>query len=148
MQNKQNLPAFISVIVMLLGMYDLLRGFMHTFMLNYSAINVAGLNLATSQAPDLLQLLGAFGISNYLSGIMLILMAWKARPLALIMLGVIPSIYFIGSLAIEANVQAYAISTAKWGGKKYMLIYLLICTATFIAGTIVTVYRKKIKTAQ
>jgi hypothetical protein len=43
--------------------------------------------LSTSLAGDLLQQMGAFGISNYLIGIMLILIGWKAPPLTLTMLG-------------------------------------------------------------
>ena len=54
---------------------DLLRGFMHTIVLNYSAKNIAVLDLSTSTASDQLRLLGAFGISNLETGVVLILLA-------------------------------------------------------------------------
>jgi hypothetical protein len=38
-------------------------------------------------------MIGAFGISNYVTGVMLILLGWKARPLALAMPGVLPVAY-------------------------------------------------------
>ena len=52
--------------------------------------------------------MGAFGISNYLTGIMLILIGWKSRPLALAMLGVIPAVFTIGAIGIKINSAAYA----------------------------------------
>ena len=57
-----------------MGCLDLLRGFMHTVLLDFAAANIAGLDLSTSLAGDLLQMMGAFGISNYLTGIILILL--------------------------------------------------------------------------
>ncbi len=141
MNNKHNIPAFVSVIAMVLGFYDLLRGFMHTVMLNYSADHIAGLALNTPQSVDLLRLLGSFGVSNYITGIMLILLAWRYRPLALTMLGLIPAAYGFGYITIQFNLQAYGPSTAKWGGFDYMLVDLSICVLTFIAGVAVMVYR-------
>jgi hypothetical protein len=87
--------------------------------------------------------MGAFGISNYLTGVMLILIGWKARPLALIMLGVIPVAYAIGFAGIKINSAAYAPSQAAWGGVMPMLVYLTICGIAFIAGVWITLNRKK-----
>jgi uncharacterized membrane protein len=116
---------------------------MHTIMLEYAAINIAGLDLSTSLAGDLLQQMGAFGISNYLTGVMLILIGWKARPLALIMLGFIPAAYAIGIAGIKYNSTPFAPSRAAWGGATFMLVYLAICVITFIAGVWATLFRKK-----
>ena len=112
-------------------------------MLDYAASNIAGLDLSTQQAGDLLQQMGAFGISNYLTGIMLILIGWKARPLALVMLGVIPAVYPIGHTAIKINSAPYAPTQAVWGGATPMLVYLVISGITFIAGIWITLNRKK-----
>jgi hypothetical protein len=84
------IPAFISIVTIFLGSYDLVRGFMHTILLHYSATHIAVLDLSGSTASDQLRLLGAFGISNFETGIMLILMGIFARGLAMIMLAVIP----------------------------------------------------------
>ena len=134
---NSRVPRFISVVTILLGSYDLVRGFMHTILLNYSATHIAVLDLTGSTASDQLRLLGAFGISNFETGIMLILMGIFARGLAMIMLAVIPIIALAGSFAIRFNSAGYLPSQAQWGGLEPMLIYLTICTLTFIAGAVV-----------
>ena len=143
MQNDYFIPKFVSIVTIALGCIDLLRGFTHTVLLDYAATNIAGFNLSTSLAGDLLQQMGAFGISNYLTGVMLILIGWKARPLALIMLGVIPVAYAIGFAGFKINSAVYAPSQAAWGGVTPMLVYLAICGIAFIAGVWITLNRKK-----
>jgi len=107
MKNEKNIPKFVSSVAISLGVLDLIRGFMHTILLEYAAINIAGLDLSSAVATDLLQLLGVFGISNYITGVMLILLGWKARSLALTMLGVIPAAYLVGVVAININSASY-----------------------------------------
>lgn len=143
MNTKHNIPAFVSVMGIGLGIYDLLRGFMHTVMLDYSASHIAGLTLNTPQAVDLLKLLGAFGVSNYITGVMLILLAVWARPLALAMMGVIPAAYGLGYFTIRCHLVGLSPSTAKWGGFDPLLLDLAICLLTFFAGVAVMVYRNK-----
>jgi len=143
MKENTSIPKFVSIVAILLGCVDLLRGFIHTILLEFAATNIAGLDLSTSLAGDLLQLLGVFGISNYLTGIMLILLGWKARPLALAMLGVIPAAYIVGIVSIRIHSSPYATSQAAWGGTPMMLVYLSICTLSFFAGLIMTRIRAK-----
>ena len=143
MKENATIPKFVSVVAISLGCLDLIRGFMHTILLEYAALNIAGLDLSTSLAGDLLQQMGAFGISNYLTGIMLILIGWKARPLALAMLGVIPVAYIIGVIGININSTGYAPSQAAWGGAMPMLVYLIVCGTTFIVGVWMTLSKKK-----
>jgi hypothetical protein len=138
LKENTSIPKFVSIVVIVLGCVDLLRGFMHTILLEFAATNIAGLDLSTSLAGDLLQLMGVFGISNYLTGIMLILSGWKARPLALAMLGVIPAAYIVGMVSIKANSAPYAAPQAAWGGTPMMLAYLSICAISFLAGLIKT----------
>ena len=140
MQSEYNIPKFVSIVAIVLGCLDLIRGFMHTILLDFAASNIAGFDLTSSLAGDLLQMMGAFGISNYLTGIMLILLGWKARPLALIMLGFIPIAYAIGVAGTKVN---SAPSQAAWGGSTFMLVYMAVCVITFIAGRSKTLYRKK-----
>jgi hypothetical protein len=142
MKTEKSIPVFVSVVTIILGSYDLLRGFMHTIVLNYSAKNIAVLDLSTSTASDQLRLLGAFGISNLETGVVLILIGFYARPIALAMLGVIPLVYFIGHWGITANIASYAPTTANWGGAPWLVVYLCICATTFIAGVIVMLKKK------
>jgi hypothetical protein len=126
-----------------LGCLDLIRGFIHTILLEHAALNIAGLDLSTSVAGDLLMLMGTFGISNYLTGVMLILIGWKARPLALAMLGAIPVAYLVGVVGIRVNSGGYASSQADWGGMGLMLVYLGISAVAFVAGVWATQRRKQ-----
>ena len=148
--NKQNtlkennhIPKFVSVVTIVLGCLDLVRGFMHTILLEYAATNIAELDLSTTLAGDLLQMMGTFGISNYLTGVMLILLGLKARSLALTMLGVIPAAYAIGVVGIKINSAPYAASQADWGGAPMMLGYMVICLITFTAGVWISQTRKR-----
>ena len=143
MQSEYNIPKFVSIVAIVLGCLDLIRGFMHTILLDFAATNIAGFDLTTSLAGDLLQMMGAFGISNYLTGIMLILIGWKVRPLALIMLGFIPIAYAIGVAGIKVNSAPYAPSQAAWGSTTFMLVYMAVCVITFIAGLSKTLFRNK-----
>ena len=148
MRCHSKIPSFVPVVVLLLGFYDLIRGFMHTFMVSYSAANVAGLDLTIPQAADLLKLMGAFGISNFVSGCMLILIAWQSRFLSLVMLGLLPVIYFIGCWGMQLNLQHFPATHAVWGGAKYLVIYLTLCCVTFVCGLGVTLYNKKLNSKE
>ena len=44
------IPGFVAVAAILLGIYDLVRGFMHTVLLEYSATHIAVLDLSGSTA--------------------------------------------------------------------------------------------------
>jgi uncharacterized membrane protein YphA (DoxX/SURF4 family) len=115
---------------------------MHTIVLPYSATHVACLDLSGPTAPDLLRLLGLFGISNYITGGTLILTGLYARPIALVLLGLIPAFYGLGLLTIHAAINPYPPSTAQWGGRPFMMINLSLYVLTFLAGIFVLRHRK------
>jgi len=139
---KRPIPRFISIMAVFLGGIDLLRGIMHTVVLPYSATHIACLDLSGPTAPDLLQLLGLFGISNYITGATLILTGLYARPIALVLLGLIPTFYGLGLLTIHAATNPYPPSTAQWGGRPFMMINLSLYVLTFLAGIFVLRHRK------
>ena len=143
MKENSCIPKFVSVVAVTLGCVDLFRGFMHTILLEYAARHIAGLDLSTSLAADLLRLLGTFGISNYVTGIMLVLVGWKARPLALMMLGVIPAAYAVGIIGIRINTTSYTSSQAVWGGTRPLMIYMAISLITCVVGVWMTRQRRK-----
>ena len=136
------IPKFISIMAVFLGCIDLLRGFMHTVVLPYSATHIACLDLSGPTAPDLLRLLGLFGISNYITGATLILTGLYARPIALVLLGLIPAFYGLGLLTIHAAMNPYPPSTAQWGGRPFMMINLSLYVLTFLSGIFVLRQRK------
>ena len=47
MNENTHIPRFVSVVAIALGCLDLVRGFMHTILLEYAATNIAGLDLST-----------------------------------------------------------------------------------------------------
>lgn len=143
MQQRSQIPVFVSVISFLLGMFDLFRGFMHTFLLEYSIKHIAKLDLSTSAAADQIQLLGVFGITNFITGIALILVALRDRTLALIMLFATSISYGVGIILLRHVLDGYPSSGAAWNGKGPMMIYLTVCSLTAVLGFLVALCRKR-----
>jgi hypothetical protein len=124
MFNKNNMLKINVVILFLAGIMDIIRGYSHTFKVRHSAENLAGIE----PIADSLYLMGAFGISNFLTGLLYFFVIWKAKFLAPYVLLLIPLSYFIGGLGIAyQNVQPNALFI----GQHMMFFYLCIC---LIAG--------------
>ncbi|MHA2294392.1 MAG: hypothetical protein ACXAEU_08270 [Candidatus Hodarchaeales archaeon] len=135
--NDEECPKFAWIILVSLGFLDLFRGFIHTFLLEFAAMNIAGLNL-TVVRDDQLMLLGVFGISNYVTGVMMILIGLKARKLVLPVLILIPTAYFLGS----GLISRVATPQATFGGASPMMVYFIVCIATFVASVVYMYYRR------
>jgi len=74
-------------------------------------------------------LLGAFGISNLLTGMLYILISLEAKPLAEYALMIIVAAYAIGFVGIKiAGVKAQA----AFKGKYFLLVYMAVCIATVV----------------
>ena len=72
-------------------------------------------------------LLGAFGISNFLTGFLYLLISRKARELSPYVLAIIPATYLLGMIGIGvAGVQAQA----DFPGKYFMMVYFAVCVVT------------------
>jgi uncharacterized membrane protein len=134
---ETQVPRFVWITLIILGCIDLVRGFMHTVLLEYSAINIAGFDLTTSTATEQLRLLGTFGISNWITGVLFILIGLKAKHISIHVMGLIPVAYGFSMLAIRMNLANYAQSQAAWGGLAMLVPYLIVATMTFIAGLFV-----------
>lgn len=118
-------PRFAWIILICVGVVDLIRGFMHTVMIKYAAANIAMLDLS-SAADDQMFLLGVFGISNYLTGVLFIIIGLKARQIAHYVLAVIPAVYVIGVLMLRSNVTPQS----AFLGSSFMIAYLAVCAVT------------------
>ena len=117
-----------STVLFFIGGLDVLRGFMHTFLLTWSASNIAKLNMAI-ESSDQVFLLGVFGISNFLTGFIYFLVSKKARELSPYVLIIIPLTYLLGLIGIwSGNVHGQA----AFEGKYFMLVYFSICIITFV----------------
>ena len=99
MIKRQDLPARV---LFGLGIYDLIRGVMHTLLLRWSGIHVAGFD-PSSTPVDQFFMLGAFGISNLLTGCLFLLISRRAPELSVWILGIIPATYLVGLLGIRSS---------------------------------------------
>ncbi|MFN2285602.1 MAG: hypothetical protein ACK2UQ_14385 [Anaerolineae bacterium] len=124
MDNKTDKIVWITLLV--LGCVDLFRGFMHTVMLEYAAANIAGVT-----DVDAIFLLRTFGISNYLTGALFILIALQAKQLAPYVLTLIPLCYAFGLLVSPPVTQ-----TAQFIGKYFMLVYFTVCLVVGVWGIV------------
>ena len=106
-----------------LGVMDLVRGLMHSFLINYSSVHIAKLNL-THNKDDQLILLSSFGISNYLTGFLFLLIATKAEDLAPVVLGLIPLSYGIGYVSIKVTGIK---PKSRLPGRYMLLVYNILC---------------------
>ncbi|OBH07495.1 hypothetical protein A5696_22755 [Mycobacterium sp. E2699] len=118
------LPA---AVLFFLGILDVVRGFMHTFLLRWSAVHIAGFNPLTTP-PDQYFLLGAFGVSNFLTGFLYFLVSRRAKKLSPYVLLIIPLAYLLGMIGIAVSGVHMQ---AAFEGKYFMMAYLAICVVTF-----------------
>ena len=116
-----------SYVLIAAGCMDLIRGFMHTFNIRYAAANIAQVDLLSPMAGDFLLQMSAFGMSNYLTGAFAILVGWKARELAPLMLSIIPVTYLLGIISMRMNDVE---PSAAFNGQYMMYVYLTICVIT------------------
>ena len=128
MKEKRNDIYWLpSSVLLFIGGLDLLRGFMHTFLLSWSAANIAKLDV-TAGPGDQVFLLGVFGISNILTGFIYLLISRKARELSPYILIMIPLTYLLGLIGIwSGNIHGQA----AFEGQYFMLAYFAVCLITF-----------------
>lgn len=118
-----------ATVLFVLGIVDLIRGVMHTFLLRWAGVHIAGFDPVTTPS-DQFFMLGAFGISNFLTGFLYLLISRKARELSPYVLAIIPATYLLGVIGITvAGVQAQAV----FGGRYLMFVYFAVCVVT-VAG--------------
>lgn len=124
-KSNNNYSTFPANVLLIVGLVDLLRGFLHTFAVHWANATFAHLNLASG--GDQLYLLGVFGISNILTGALYILISQKAKNLSPYVLGIIPLAYGVGLLGLKysgVNPQS------DFLGKYFMIGYLSVCALT------------------
>jgi hypothetical protein len=134
MIKKETAAKICTIILIMAGAMDMIRGFAHTYNVRYSAQHLAGIE----PISDSLVLMSAFGISNFLTAFIYFLVVWKARPLAPFILILIPLSYFIGGLGMKfQNVQL----ESQFQGQHMMAVYLIIC---LISGVLFFISKKSL----
>jgi len=132
-------PKFAWIVMFGLGCMDLIRGIIHTVFLQHAAMNIFVIDMSGGVGNQML-LLGTFGISNYLTGALFILISLYARHLVPLVLPIIPLAYFTGSFFINLNLVAEP--TGALGGIPMMLVYMIVCWGTFAAIVIIKIREK------
>jgi hypothetical protein len=132
-----------SMVLIFIGALDLVRGFMHTFLLTWSAVHIAGFDPTTTPA-DQFFLLGVFGISNFLTGFLYFLISRRARELSPYVLIIIPLAYLLGMIGISIS---HVHMQAAFEGKYFMMGYFAVCVVTFIVFLVQRSMQKKEVTA-
>ena len=100
---------------------------MHTFLLKWSTANIAGFDMLTVP-EDQIFLLGAFGMSNFLTGATFLLISRKARHLAPHVLILIPVTYLVGWIGIRSSGVH---GQAEFNGRYLMFVYFAVCLVTY-----------------
>jgi hypothetical protein len=134
-------PKFAWIILIVLGCVDIARAFIHTVLLPYAAENIMGLDLSVAR-DDQLVLMGTFGISNYITGALSILIALKARNIAPYVFLITPVSYFLGSIMIRIAANP---DSSKYGGLPMVIGYMILSIGTFIAVIIWNIVKKRKK---
>ena len=107
---------------------SLIRGLEHTFLLKWSGINIAGFN-PDSTPTDQFFMLGTFGISNFLTGFIYLLISRRSPELSPYVLGLIPTAYLLGLIGIwSSGIRG----KTAYGGQYLLHVYFGICIATLI----------------
>jgi len=128
MTTKKDIFLLPSRVLFGIGLCDLIRGIAHTFLLKYSASHVAEFDVQ-GVPMDQIFMLGVFGMSNFVTGFINILIAMKARQISPYVLIIIPFSYFLGLTGIRLNgIHA----EATFNGRYIMFIYFAICIVTYL----------------
>lgn len=123
-----------SYFLFFLGCVDLVRGLSHTFLMHWANDTFAQLDLSVN-GNDQLMLMGAFGISNFLTGAIFILVALKAKDISVTILKLILLAYAVGLMGIK---YAGVSPSADFYGRYIMLTYFGVCIIGIIWSRIVS----------
>ncbi|MEL6560823.1 MAG: hypothetical protein AAFQ94_21695 [Bacteroidota bacterium] len=133
--NEKSMLKISAVVLFLAALMDVGRGVAHTYNVRYSAEYVAGIE----PISDSLVLMVAFGISNFLTGFIYLLIIWKAKKLIPYILLLIPLSYLIGIIGM--NYQKVMMESA-FIGRYMMAVYLTVCLITGLLYFLVAYFSK------
>jgi hypothetical protein len=137
-----DVPAFVSKVLIGLGSWDFFRGIMHTVLLKFSLKNVAAVKGPMHEITDTLVTMGVLGASNFVSSAALILMGLRARHLGMLVMFCVPIAYYIATISVRMIMEKK--STGKWIGAYFMYCYWAVCWITVaIAAPKVRVQKNK-----
>lgn len=128
-----DVPTFVSKVLIGLGCWDCLRAIMHTVLIKFSLNNIAAVKGQMSEITDTLVTMGVLGASNFVSACALILMGLKARQLGMLVMFCLPLAYFIATISVKMVAEKR--SSGKWIGAYFMYCYWAVCWITVAIAT-------------
>jgi len=84
---------------------------------------------------DQLTLLGAFGISNFLTGALFLLIGTMAPSLSAYVLLAVPCAYVLGAIGLRTSGVK---RESAFNGRNFMMAYLAACLLTLVVSRFVT----------
>jgi hypothetical protein len=78
-QDEASLEPFMRIVLAMLGVLNLLHGAVHWLAPESGAGSIAGMDLSTSSAPNIVYLLAAAGISQFAWGVVYLYIALRER---------------------------------------------------------------------
>lgn len=134
MFSKEKALKIAVITLFVVAGVDIIRGYMHTFNVWYASEHIAQM----TQTADTMHLMITFGISNYLTGFIYILIGLKAKDIAPYVLILIPTSYLIGTISMVTTGVSDMASETSWNGIYMLLIYwsviILISSNYFVAA--------------
>jgi len=122
MFKKQTALKIAVIVLVAVALMDLIRGYMHTFNIWYASENIAQM----TQTPDTMNLMNTFGITNFLTAGIFLLIVIKAKELAPYVLLLIPTTYLIGIVSARVTGVA-AMQVSAWNGQYMLFVYWAVC---------------------
>ena len=122
----------ISVAVLgLVAIYDLIRGYMHTLNIWYASEHIAHM----SQTADTMWLMTYQGALQLMSGLVYLLIVWKAKELApyILMINAFANLYHLFSVSVNGVLE---MQTSAWNGQYYMYVYVSVLFLTGLSYVI------------
>jgi len=116
----------ISVIVLgLIAIYDLIRAYMHTINIWHASESFAQM----SQTADTMWLMNFQGSLQLMSGLVYLLIVWKAKELSpyVLIINAFANLYHLFSVSVNGVLE---MQTSAWNGQYYMYVYVAIVFLT------------------
>ncbi len=134
MFTKEKALKIVVITLFVVAGTDIIRGYMHTFNVWWASENIAQM----TQTADTMRLMITFGISNFLTGFIYILIGLKAKDVAPYVLLLIPLSYMLGFISGETTGVNDMASGTAWNGMYMLYVYwsviIIISVNYFIAS--------------
>ena len=137
---EKALKIAVITLFVVAGM-DIVRGYMHTFNVWWASENIAQM----TQTADTMHLMITFGVSNFLTGFIYILIGLRAKEIAPYVLLLIPISYLLGIISGHTTGVSAMASDTAWNGMYMLYVYWTVITLVSINYFVADYKEKKEK---